>query len=322
MPTTLISANRFWNLYFRNALLTLERRSDSYTGQIYNEPEHAQPPIGLLRDLVQVPVEVAFSVLREYDYSGDGRFALIAKRPADLNAAYEAIIKQTYPYRDRAPFGKQRMAELFTMLRLQSGHGTRSLSLAILQQMTLNMVENHTDTLNQPLAALAWFLGELRERSSSKALLAIIDNASFVPFARHRVHFAAVDAALTALWKVNDKASLWHMLELMRNTTDAGRRKITPLFQQLLSTTELLSIERCGDDYFRPEFWARMLEPRRTFTPTDWDHYDANSLFWEIRYLAALRLPSNSIDMFRKLANDEVQTVRDAVRSRLRRSSS
>jgi len=317
MPFTLITAERFWNLYFRNAFLTLERRRDKCVGQIYSDSERAQPPGGLLGGSFQVPVEVAFTTLREYDYTKDGRFALIAKRPASVGAAYEAIINQTYPYRDPAPFGKQRMAELFTEVGMHSMTSPKPLTLEILEQKTLSIVETHVDALNQPLAALAWFLGERRERSSSKALLAIVNNAPFAPSTRRHIHFTAIDAAFTALWKVNDKESLWSIIELMRKTTDAGRRKIAPLLQRLLSTSELLSIEHCGDDYFRPEFWAKLLEPRRGFRPSEWDRFDAESLFWEIRYLSALRLPPTDVEMLRKLISDEVQTVRDAAASRV-----
>jgi hypothetical protein len=321
MPTP-VDARRFWDLYFRNAFLTLERHTSKYVGQFYAEPELAAPPGGLLRDMTAEAVEITFDAVREYDCSGDGRFALFGERPLDIGEAYEAVIRQTYPYRDRAPFGKQRMAELFSQIRVQCGlESAAALSLAILEQVVISSVENHTEALNQPLAALAWFLGERRERSSSAALLTIIHSAPFAPYARHHIHFTAIDTAFSALWKVNDKAALWDLIDLLRGSSNAGRRKIAPLFERLLSTRELLSLVRCEDDYFKADFWARMLTQSGNYTPVDWDRFDAYSLFWELRNLAALRLPQGEIKTLRILAQDEVETVRDAARDRIAQSS-
>lgn len=322
MPGESINASRFWDLYFRNAFLTLERHSDRYAGRIYSEPEEAQPPGGLVRDMVEVPFEVPLNILREYDYAGDGRFALITQRLGDLNAAIERIVDQTYLYREPAPFGKLRMSELFGKIHRQLIHRqVTEIPLADLQQELRDMVEHHTADLNQPIAALSWFLGELRERSSSHSLLLVVENSSIAPFARKQVHFTALDAAFSALWKVNDKACLWKVLEIMLHTSESGRRKIAPLFARLLSTTELLGLELAGSAYFETDFWASRLEPYRNFTSTDWDYFDANSLFWEIRYLSALRLSTTEVEVLRKLERDEVQTIRAAVSSRFNGSS-
>jgi|CZKX01.1.fsa_nt_gi hypothetical protein len=315
MPATQISAERFWDLYFRNAFLTLERLDRGYLGKVFEKSASKQPPEGLLRDTAEIEVAISFTALHEHDYSGDSRFALITKRPAELDLAFQAVIDQTYPYRAAAPFGKQRMSEL--LLQIRHMLHLSPMTLSALERITLSLVENHTEAQNQPLAALAWFLGERGERSSSSPLMAIVQNAPFSPFAKHRLHFTPVDAAFTALWRVNDKTSLGTMLELMRVTTDAGRRKIAPLFERLLSTRQLLSLETCGEDYFRPDYWVSVLRPYRNFTPGDWAAYDVQSLFWEIRYQTAFRLPPDSVESFRKLESDEVATVRDAVRARL-----
>ena len=322
MASTHINPERFWDLYFRNLFVQLERKNGLYTGEIFTEPDYAQPPLGLLRDVDKMQVEVPFSSLQDYNYSGDGKFARIMQIPASVSEAYEAVITGTYPFRDPAPFGKQRMAELFTQIRGQFRLNTiGELSLADLEQTLSHMVENHTQALNQPIAALAWFLGERRERSSSAALLFVIQNSSFAPYARHQLHFTPVDAAFSALWKVNDKTRLWDILEMMRYTSESGRRKFAPLFERLLSTTELLSFEHCGNDYLEPDFWASKLEPRRKYTAVHWDQYDADSLFWEIRYLAVMRLPAANSETLRKLALDEVGTVREAADTRLGRKA-
>src|SRR4051812_49175912 len=102
------AASNFWDLYFRNAFLTLERRDGGYRGEVQEGPGRPRPPGGLLREPGRVPVMISFDALRAYDYDGDGRFARIDRRGLDVGAAYQAVVDQTYPYRDPAPFGRAR----------------------------------------------------------------------------------------------------------------------------------------------------------------------------------------------------------------------
>lgn len=315
MPT--ITADRFWDLYFRGAFLKLTRGGGVFQGTAYAQPDLAQPPGGILREPVLELVDVSDGVLRDYHYAGDQRFSYIEACRMNIGAAYDAVIRQTYPYRDAAPFGKSRMAELFVQTLEMLGGREHPLSLATLESTVLRLLDRHTAVLNQPLAALAWFLGERRERSSSEALMAIVSNAPFAPFSVHSIHFTAIDAALSALCKVNDKAKLLEFAELMKLMDETGRRKIAPLFERLLSITELLSLARCEEDYFRPEFWQQRLQPWIAAGPADWDRFDAESLFWEIRYLAALRLSPEDKNLLYELAGDVVGTVASAARARL-----
>ncbi|MET0649849.1 MAG: hypothetical protein ABW208_24835 [Pyrinomonadaceae bacterium] len=314
METRLISAQQFWDYYFRDLFLRLERAGGGYAGEVLSEPERAQPPEGLLLlDAPQVRVEVPAGVVREYDYASDGRFARLAERPASIAEAYRAVVEGTYPFRDPAPFGKQRMAELLTQARTLVPRGPgEELTLEDFEQTLRLAVEGDAPGLDQLVAALVWFVGERRERASSGVLLLVVQNSSYSPFARRRLHFTAVDAAFSALWKVNDKSCLWELLEILPYTSESGARKIVPLFGRLLSTTELLSPDLCGNAYLEPAFWAARLAPLREYADADWDRYDADALFWELRWLAALRLNRGDAGTLRRLADDEVGTVREA----------
>ena len=311
-----IHSSRFWDLYFRNAFLTLVRDDLGYVGSTFARADLAGAPVGLVKDLHEEQVDIAYSQLRSYRYENDERFTRLAVLQTPIGEAFEAVLRQTYPYRDPAPFAKGRMAQLFAELsNIELMHDT--VSLATVEQTAHWLVENYSPESSQLLAATAWFLGERRERSSSTPLVEVVSNAPFVPSATHQIHFSAIDAAMSALWKVNDKDSLRSLLELMHRSDDAGRRKIVPLFERLLSTTELLSLTRCGDDYFKVSFWEMQLEPVLAAGTVGWDRFDSDALFWELRYLSALRLMPTDTSTLRKLAEDVVQTVAAVARGRL-----
>lgn len=316
MPETYISAQQFWDYYFRNAFLTLERKNGQYTGHIFADSENGSSKV-LMNERIQTSVEIGSAALHHYDFMHDDRFALMQKRPIDPSEAFSAVIQKTYPYREAAPFGKQRMSELFSEIHLIGYQSHAPITISNFEQIVINIVADYKDSDNQKLAALAWFLGEQRQRSSAKSLIAIVSNAAFVSFAQHRIHFTSVDTAFSALWKVNDKRSMGDLLMLMSNSSSSGQRKIAPLFMRLVSTTELLSLDRCDANYFNPEFWESFFSPRTNFTDTEWDQYDTDSLFWEIRFLSALRLSATETIFLRKLANDEVKIVSDTARKKL-----
>ena len=310
MSHKVINATEFWDLYFRNKFLKLERRSDKYIGLIFDKIESAGK--GLFND-DRVTVEIYKDNLKSYQYDNDGRFALLSKRPIRAKTAIKEIINQSYPYRDAAPFGKKRMSELFLQMYPSEIEVN---SVAMLEQTVLTLVQQYNQDLSQLLAAHAWLLGELRQCSSSKALLNIIHHAPFVLSVSNPLPFTPIDVAFSALWKINDKSSLLTLLKLLYKTTDAGKRKIIPLFERLLSTNKLLSLTEC-DDYYEVEFWRSILMQRKDFTKYDWASYDTSSLFWEIRYLAAIRLPSKETKMLTILINDEVKIISDIAYKKL-----
>jgi hypothetical protein len=167
------------------------------------------------------------------------------------------------------------------------------------------MINDHQPSWDQPIAALVWLLGEQRDRSSAPVLIEVLRNSSYSVFAKHRIHFTAVDAAFSALWKINDKTTLWKILELMRESSESGRRKMAALFERLFSTNELLSLDLYGDKYTDADFWSALLEPFRRYGHLDWDRRNVDALFWEIRLLAAIRLPVQEAAPLNKLAADE-----------------
>lgn len=309
----------FWDLYFRDRFLILERGNESYHGLALGLNSIESGGFGLFNTTGQRVIEVSFSDLRDYDYAGDARFSLLSRIPKTPGQAIAAVGAQSYPYRDPAPFGKERMAELINEFGWSGSRIDDAVSLSDLEQMTADLVDKFNPTRAQHLALLVWLLGELRQRSSAKALVKVVSNSSYVPYARHRLPFYVVDAALSALWKINNKFSLFDLLILLDDAEDSGRRKIVPLFSRLLSTDELLSLEKYGSDYFAADLWREILEPCKSFTELDWDMYDVKSLFWEIRVLAVERLPATNAASLQRLANDEVGTVADAARTRLRR---
>jgi len=309
-------AREFWDLYYRNRFVRLERRDGFCRGA-------AAVGEGGLTGLVRAPelrqVEIPLARLRSYDYAADGRFARLLERPQTMAQAITQVEQLRYPYRDPAPFGKERMAELLGWVRANFGSGGQAdLAQADVERIVAAMVDGHRPEFDQPLAALVWLLGEMRQRSATPALMLVVRNSSFVPFARTVLHFTAVNAAFSALWKVDDKSMLGEWLVLMAESSATGKHRMAALLERLLSTDELLGAERCGDAYTDAAAWARYLQPMRGYGPVDWDRHDARSLFWEIRWLAATRLPPGEREALNLLVHDEVTLVREAAVARLR----
>ena len=307
----------FWDLYFRNQFVQLERNANGYRGLAYADPASAAPPAGFFRKRELRVIEIAFDRLRQWDYRADLRFDLILKRPTTMAEAIDRVIERNYPYRDPAPFGKERMAELGGVLRTQfqqAGHNS-AITLELAQHVLVKMIAEHTQALDQPIAALAWLLGEQRDRSSAPMLVEVVRNSSYFPFAAHRLHFTPVDAGFSALWKVNGKQVTSELLKIMEGGSESGRRKIAALMERLYSTKELLSLDRCGERYLDPLFWRELIPADRPLS--DWDRVDTSAIFWEVRLLALTRLPIQDLNLLEKLANDEVGTVREAAAARL-----
>ena len=311
MTPEIINPKKFWSLYFSDRFLRLRNNSNKYIGEIFDKEISLQNG-DLFNE--KIIIEINTDNLHLYPYIKDGCFSLLTKRPQKAKDAIRAIINKSYPYRDAAPFSKAYMAELFFQAYPKD---LENKSLQNLEQTTLTLAQYAKQELSQLLTAHVWLLGELRQRSSSKALLTIIHNASFVSTVNDPLHFSTVDTAFSALWKVNDKSSLFELLSLLRKTSEDGKEEIIPLFERLLSTNKLLSLSECGDNYYNIEFWENYLAPMKHFNEYEWDVYDANSLFWEIRYLAAMRLPLSDIKTLTQLAKDEVKTVSNMAKERL-----
>ncbi|MEA3643189.1 MAG: hypothetical protein VBE63_25095 [Lamprobacter sp.] len=310
-----IKAAQFWDLYFRNLFLRLERDGSGYKGVAYANDSGLGPPAGIFHERPQTQIQVSRAELVSYDYSSDGRFSLFLARPKSIGTALDAIISQSYPYRDPAPFSKERMAQLCAELRERIGSANeREADLSVLHGELSRMLVEYAPSFDQPIAALVWLLGELRQRDSAEPILQVLQNSPYCPIGKVQVHFTALNAGFAALWKINDKASIWKALELMRESDTSGRQKLGALIERLFSTKELLSLDLLEEDYFSVDFWLARLKPYRDWNTNDWDRYDTNALFWELRCLAAMRLSASEGGLSQMLLRDEVATVREAVR--------
>lgn len=316
-----ISAPQFWKTYFGGQFLTLENNNGVLRGEARTDDGRDQGLAGLLRGVRSVPVMVSSETLRGYDYSSDPRFACVSAATTAVGVAYDAVMTKTYSYCDAAPYGKQRMAELFVLVHNRYGLPTGSaLGIADVERALIAMIREESDQLNQPIAAVVWFLGECRQRSSSLPLIEVLRNSSYLKKSGRHLHFTAVDAAFSALAKVDDKVRLFELVSLMQDAEPTGRRKFASLFEHLISTDKLLSPESCGDRFVDPNFWRRFVNSRKDYSATDWDRYDVGSLFWELRYLAAVRLPVADSVSLTRLKDDYVATIRDEALLREQRS--
>ena len=305
-------AAEFWDHYFHDDFIRLERRTDKYAGAI---AKGSGGPFSFLTGAKTIDIVMPISDLRSYDYTSDPRFTLIAKVPADISAAYSAVEAQTYPYRDPAPFAPQRLAELLAEIRMAYfSDGGPDITLSSVDKALSDMVDSYTPSMAQPVAALAWFLGERRDIASAEALISVVADSDYLGGA---MHFTAVDAAFDALWKINAKLHLPALVHLMRQASESGRRSIGALLSRLLSANEMLSADLLGPKYYQAEYWASKISGANAKTQADWDRYDVNALYWEVRYLAALRLSKQDVAALRQLANDEVGIVASAAKGKL-----
>ena len=312
-----LSAEQFWQLYFDDRLLTLRRDQDSYVGLARaNSPTVS--PTALLIERDAVSFRVSMPTLRAYSYLTDDRFSRYEASPLGVADAFSGVIEGRYSIRDTAPFSSQRIRELLSAIRVQHilpGDDARLLER--LESLVSQLVATRSENANQDIAALAWFLGEQRHRSSAKSLLEVVRQSSYLHGDASTIHAVSVDMAFTALAKINDKTLLSEMLEVMRLANESGRRRIAALFSRLLSTRELLSIELLEERWTDPEWWTATFEPLRSNTTADWDRFDSTSLFWELRYFSAKTMPRSEPSL-QVLAADEVAVVRRVAQTRLR----
>jgi hypothetical protein len=321
VKTQITSSEEFWNYYFKDYFINLKRDKGVYIGEVYEHSSQVSGPLGLIKEIAKKRIEVSSATLKQYDYFTDKRFSLISVLPSNLSKAFTAVLEKTYTYREPAPFGKQRMSELFVLLEdhYQLNSAT-DLTISTLEGVLKQMVESYSREMIQPIAALAWFLGERHQISSAEVLISIIQNSKYMSNSTYLIHFTAVNAAFNALWKINPKLNLPDLIKLMKDANESGRGKFASLFTRLLSTNEMLSFDYCGKNYLNPDYWAVVVESYKNSTQLDWDQFDTNALFWEIRYLAALRLSPNNVHLM-KLLNDEVGVVAELVRQRNNRVS-
>jgi hypothetical protein len=304
-----ITADQFWNHYYRDDFLALERSISGYSGTVPINPQAAAGPLALLKSYDTTEVVIDLNELRRYRYDLDPRFFLITRRPEQADTAFEAVVDSSYPYRDPAPFAPGRMSEIFTELREAVATGSdAAITTVWLQNVLDDLLETYTPDIAQTVAALTWFLGETRERNVAPSLIRILERSDYTSVTVP-LHFTIVDAAFAALWKVNDKDSLPMIIAVMRDSDATGRWKIAALLSKLLSTDTMLSAELLDDDYPDPEFWSGLHER----LSHEWQErsiaFASKSLYWEVRYTAALRALPEDREALKILADDIVPFI-------------
>lgn len=313
---TPIPAAAFWDAYFENRLVDWKRGDSGCLGLMRGTP--AGGPAALASPPPLAAFTCDFQVLAAYDTRADGRFARLAQQPRSAPEVLAAMIDGSYPYREPAPFGKQRMSELLGEIRarLEAGREARdeAQTRTALATLLVQLVEGGDTRSQQAIAALVFLLGELRDGAAVPALLSVVRNADGVPFAKRVLHFTAVAAAYAALWKVNGKAAVPELLVLMRDADGSARQKMAALFERLFSTGTLLGAYRLREAYLDPAFWAERLQPM--LPPAAWQAVDARNVFWELRWLAALHAGPADAPLLALLERDEVGLVRATAAAR------
>lgn len=307
-----ISASKFWELYYQDNIQLLQRDKIRISGTGVQR-EQKRHPNSVLQQTETFTFSLSRASLSEYNYGSDPRFTAFEILPAKINETIDRIIQGDYPFRDSAPFGQTRMSELFTQIKEHLAVSEEEKDvLAVLDQLILDFLRKESAEYNQVIAALVWFLGEIKERSSSESVIQVLRHSRHLNNNQFQINSSVEETAFFALWKINDKSKLTDILELMRHSDETGRRKIANLLTRLLSTDELLSLYKIGPTaWATPDYWDKIITPRQHWSLAKWDQFDASSLFWEIRYLAAKRIPK--IDPLNELlSNDEVEPVRTA----------
>lgn len=254
-----ITGAEFWDLYFRDRFVLLERGEDGWRGKL-RTPSNMKIP-GAFSGTT-IAFEASYGGLTAYRYDADARFAIPEVLSMSLAGAVEAIIAEVYPYPSPAPFGAARMSIIFREL-FPAGKPD-------LRDVESRLRDRPDET--QARAALTWFIGERRDPASSGVLVEVL---------RRPMHFSVEGAAFAAIAKVNDKNRLPELLSLMTRANATGRWKYARLFERLLSTHALLSSWHEGDRYTDPRHWAAIIAASEA--------QDDQSIFWDLRYLTAIR---------------------------------
>lgn len=308
-------ARQFWDLYFQNKFVELQRTANEVKGRYLQE----LPPG---RSYFAEPTFESFSIaraeLKPYDYNEDGRFSEIRKTPTGLQDALQKIADGSYPFREPPPFGAKHLKELLHQLSQRfdwPSDASISSEQAVLNARSL--ITPFAPDNGQQLTALLWILGEQRKRAFSNLMVEVIEGAERLPSGhKGRMSSSLVNTAFEALWKINDKSCLERLLTTMGRSDHSGKLRIAALFKRLLSTEKLLSLETLGENYYSVEFWQRSIAPYANYSDRDWDRFDTKSLFWETRYLAASRLAPRD-EALKSLEDDEVSLVREIARAKL-----
>ena len=173
-----------------------------------------------------------------------------------------------------------------------------------------SMTHGFSSEDGQPMSALLWIFGELKQRQYVSAIIPVIEKGIRK---ETQFPFTVVCAAFDALRKINDKSCFDPFLELFRIADDSDRLMLASLFKYLFSTKKLLSIHALEEDYESESYWDELYAPHSV---DQWNQFDTESLFWEYRFLAVQRLDPGDPTL-KNLLDDEVSIVRDLAESKL-----
>jgi hypothetical protein len=304
-----IDAVTFWNAYFQDRLSRCYVHSDRISVSI----EVVTPGRSLLQLERKVEVgEVPFSLLRSYDYDEDARFASINGLPKTVAQSLSLLAALSYPYRDPPPFGSQRMSELAKLTLSSFGELNDSKLNALLENWIVNREEDE-----QLIRGLTWLCGERREAIYAPTLVAMLAYGPTVePKTAKSLPGTLVDTVFEALWKINPKAQLLDVIDIMARSGYSGRIKIGALLSRLLSRERLLSLDELGELFWDEGYWREKITPYKGFEPSDWLEYDSKALYWEVRLQAAKKMSQGS-DVLKAMREDFVKLVAEAATARL-----
>ena len=305
----------FWDLYFQNRFVELARTGTDVSGK-YAQPIPSGQSYFAARKFDSL--RVMREQLKSYDYESDGRFSEILKTPQKLHESVQKIIDGSYPFREPPPFGALRMAELMRQLSksFEWPQGS-SLTSEVLNRSARSITSQFRLEDGQSLNALLWLLGERRERKFTDVLVSAIEESERLSNGhKDKIPTSVINTAFEGLCKINDKSFLNRLLTIMDHSEHSGRLRVAALFKRLLSTTQLLSLETLGESYYAVGYWVRIIQKYADYSEVQWDRFDATSLFWENRYLAAKRIPSGD-ECLKQLSDDEVSLVRELAKTKL-----
>jgi hypothetical protein len=316
-----LTAAEFWDLYFRDAFVRLQRSRAGMSGEVLKDGRAAsvvEALRGIGHKQQTQAVEAGAQVLRAYDDRGDPRFDIFPAWEWSLEAASLAVVEGRYPYRAAAPFAPERLGIVVEELR-RAVPAVRGFTVAALARWLDERVVAPGAQGDQRVTAAAWLLGERRDPAAVPALLQLLRHARPFEPAERAVASVAAEAAWSALGKIADPSCLAPLLELMKQGDSTLRWKCARLFEWLLSTTTLLGSSELGDRFPEPATWAPHVEEAARLAPEAWDRRLGNALHWELRALASLRCAASDRELLLRLADDEVGAVRRLALKRLGR---
>lgn len=305
-----ISAKEFWDAYFRNAFVKLQRVPAGYLGVISSEVGNTNLPL-IFEEVKQITIAIDDETLAQYHYDMDERFNLLYLRES-ISHQYKSIITQDFHYITPPPFEPSKMSNLFAKVHKDEGFDLEALNMETLCQIISSRISKRISEQHTSNVALTWFSGELRDSRVGSTLVRIIAQSKLVNF-HDPIYADIVNKALSALQKVNAKNQVDELIELLGKASGSGKLMLGQLIGLLLSQDRLMTHAEIGDKIESPAYWEDYLKDINS----NWNRFDTNHILWEYRYMAASRMNCTLIKELKKLSSDVVPVVSEASKNRL-----